>query len=154
MAGSNKADVAAFDKDTGIMLGYVSDAAKVWLSGVSNTAAIPIELGSANDVVVWAKTNLTTTTNRTASIVAAPGASTAIQLRGFSVANLGTVKCTIELRWGTTAFFRSALPASSGGGGLMNWNLIGQYAQATNKKLVIFHSGNTTTVWTVSYKAV
>ncbi len=154
MPGSKKPDAALFNKDSGFHLGYSGDAAKVWVVGSSAGASIQIVFGSTSDKITSAVTNLTTSTNATVALVAAPGATTDIQIRGWSVANYGTIKATVELRWGTTAFFRTGLAAGSGGGVAYNWNKVGGYNQATNKKLVAYHIGNTTTIWTVDYTKV
>lgn len=147
----------------------------VFLDGVSGTVEIPVsvesvsssvEVGVAiNDVSAGAEFQVffdnatcsavtgffTATTTKTVTLLAAQGAGTDTQIRGFSVWNQSTdtvIKYRLEL--GTYVVASGGLAPM----GAFNWNKIGCYAQRTNAAIKGWMSGASTTVWTVDYKEI
>lgn len=88
----------------------------------------------------------------TVEAVAAGGANTKTEVRGFSICNEGANLRRFELRFGTTgtAFWRGSLAAS---GGAFNWNMIGHYQiSANNKAIRAYMNGAGTATVTVYYR--
>lgn len=88
----------------------------------------------------------------TVEVVAAGGANTKTEVRGFSLCNEGANLRRFELRFGTTgtAFWRGSLAAA---GGAFNWNLIGHYQiSANNKAIRAYMNGAGTATVTVYYR--
>ena len=112
------------------------------------TTALPVD---ANINATWVGTVLAdTNSSATDTLVASPGSSTAIQVRGFSVCNAGASVRQVSLRFGATFFWTGALAAD---GGAFNWNMIGHYPQsADNKSLIAYMGDSGTVIFSAAYK--
>jgi len=124
---------------------------------INSTNPIPVDIENTPlgmsfvQTATFAYTELTTTSSGTETIISAPGSTTAIQIRGFSIYNETPWARQFELRYGTTALWRGGLAPKA----YQNWNMIGHYYEAPNNKAIIGYIDDAgTAVWTVFYKAV
>jgi hypothetical protein len=121
---------------------------KVSIEGFgAGMSPIPVTVAETISIGI---TILSTTAAGTKVVVAAQ-ATTAIQVRGFSLCNEGAASRRFELRFGSTAFWKGYVKA----GLPFNWNYVGGYPQsADNKKVVAYTPGAGTASITVNYKQV
>jgi hypothetical protein len=88
----------------------------------------------------------------TAQVIAAGGATTKTEVRGFSICNEGASLRRFELRFGTTGtpFWRGSL---AGAGGAFNWNIMTMYQLSpVNKAIRVWMNGAGTATVTVYYR--
>lgn len=143
-AGSKFPDVSQFSKEQGLSWAFDSQGrGKVIISGVSASIPVTMPTGGMNNVnVTWTPFTLSGVTG--ATVISAQGATTGIQVRGWSINNESAALKRYEVRYGGTAWARGSLAAS---GGAFNWNMIGHYFLAPNNKairIVLTASGTVT----------
>lgn len=124
----------------------------VRIAGVSGTVPVSGSVTISNLVAtaLGGFTVLSKTGAGTVAVVAAQGATTKTEVRGFSLYNEGANARRLELRFGNTnAFWKGGLAS----GAAFNWNLMGGYQRsANNQKVVAYINGAGTAVVTVFYK--
>lgn len=119
----------------------------VRLAAVSSVT-VPVSFGGT---AIYGYTVLSTSSSGTETVVSAPGSSTAIEIRGFSIYNESTNSRRFELRFGSTAFWKGGVPNDLA----FNWNMVNHYVQsANNKALIAYINGAGTAVITVYYKEI
>lgn len=150
--GSRFPNVSDFDKSGGISRGYVDDAAKVFVNGVTSAASFPIGLNLAT-ITGSASNTQTTGSSSTETIRSAAGGSTDTAIAGFSIWNQTTdSRIVYKLSCGThVVAFGGLAPQAA-----FNWNKIGGWRFKTNAAISGFINGldgsTVTALWHVDFK--
>ena len=151
-SGSKKPDVGVYSKEQSQAWQFDNQGrGKVELAAVSAGVTVgvsgAITMSSVNASFVSLK--FFTNSASTDTILAAQGAGTATEIRGFSVCNRGATGAEVQLRLGnTTPFWYGYLDSKAA----FNWNMINHYQKATNKAVVIYLASTATMIASVYWK--
>lgn len=125
-------------------------AGKVHLAAISSGVEMYVLLEHDVSSAVTILSN-TVAASATQTIISA-ATDTAIRIHGMSIGNGGANLRNVELRFGSTCFFRAPFAAD---GGLFNWNKIGGTPlSSANQSVIVWMDDAGTVTATVDYSTV
>ncbi len=151
-AGSRFGYVKIFDGAGGVRWGFVDDAGKVSIDGVTSTAEFPITINNAT--ATGSVTNTHTTSTSSTETIRNAEATTDTAVLGFSIWNRTTdSRIEYELKCGTYIVGFGGLAGQAA----FNWNKIGDIKFKSNASItgwIKAVDGASTAIWHVDYKDI